>query len=154
YYLTITPDLKVTPDTTKRGFLWRVSQNSAVAQANNNVRPEFQLAGAIKGGDGNPFPNLADPSALGGADGPAQAANPSNAPITFEVSAVINFDQAAGANGNFQPDLQMPGIPSLDPAGDPGNADSIAAEIVGYLELPAGLVTMGVNSDDGFRTTL
>ena len=153
YYLTLTPDMKVTPDATKPGFLWNVTQNSAVGASHTLIRTEAQLSGAIKGADGNPLPNLADPSAVGGAAGAAQAPNPAWAPISFNVTGVINFDQAAGANGNFQPDLQMPGIPSLDPAGDPASSDNIAAEIITYLELPAGAITMGVNSDDDFWTT-
>src|ERR1051326_4679728 len=36
----------------------------------------------------------------------------------------------------------------------PGTVPGIAAEAITYVELPAGLVAMGVNSDDGFRTTL
>ena len=43
----------------------------------------------------------------------------------------------------------MPGIPATD-----ASTDGIAAEVLTYLELPAGIVTMGVNSDDGFRTTV
>jgi hypothetical protein len=150
-FATLTADLKVTPDTSKRGFLWRVHQNNAAGQANNNTRTERQLAGEIKDADGNPIANLADPSAVGGADGPAKAADPAWAPITFEVSKVINFDQAAGSNGAFTPDEQMPGIPGV---GDGGSDNSIAAEIITYIDLPAGVVTMGVNSDDGFRTSV
>ena len=146
-YAVLAPAHKVTPDTSKRGFLWRVHQQAAEL-GNVNIRTEIQLAGLIKDADGNPVPNLADPSAVGGADGPAQAPNPPSAPIAFEVSKVINFDQTAGSNGAFTPDEQMPGIPGVE-----SGTDGIAAEIITYLELPAGLVTMGVNSDDGFRTS-
>ncbi|MBM3846728.1 MAG: hypothetical protein FJ405_10660 [Verrucomicrobia bacterium] len=38
----------------------------------------------------------------------------------------------------------MPGIPN--------DLQGIAGEIMTYLDLPAGVITMGVNSDDGFRT--
>jgi hypothetical protein len=48
-------------------------------------------------------------------------------------------------NGNFIPDDQMPGIPGATDEG-------IAAEIVTFAEFPVGLITMGVTSDDGFRT--
>ena len=147
-YITLTPAEKVTPDAGKRGFLWRVHQNGAAGTANTNKRTEYQLGGAIKDADGNPIANLADPAAQGGADGSAKETTPGSAPITFEVSKFINFDQAGGSNGAFTPDEQMPGIPGIE-----GGADSIAAEILTYLELPAGLVTMGVNSDDGFETS-
>jgi len=147
-YALLTPIYKVTPDTSKRGFLWRVTQHNSVGTQNTNKRTEHQLAGLFRDADGNPLPNHADPSAVGGADGPAQAPNPEWAPITFEVSKVINFDQAAGSNGAFTPDEQMPGIPGVE-----GGSDAIAAEIITYIELPAGITRMGVNSDDGFRTT-
>ena len=148
-YALLTANLKVTPDTSKRGFLWRVHQNNEAGQGNSNSRTERQLSGEIKDASGNPIANLADPSAVGGADAPAKAPNPAWAPITFEVSKVINFDQAAGNRGAFTPDEQMPGIPGTD-----GSMDSIAAEIITYLELPAGLIRMGVNSDDGFKATV
>ena len=56
-------------------------------------------------------------------------------------------DETDNKNGNFVPDQQMPGIPAFD------GTDGIAAEILTYIELPAGVTVMGVNSDDGFRTT-
>jgi hypothetical protein len=67
--------------------------------------------------------------------------------IRFEIPTVINLSQVAGdSNGAFTPDDQMPGIPgatSLD--------DGIAAEILTFVELSKGILTLGVNSDDGFR---
>ena len=149
-YGLLTSEFRVTPDTSKPGFLWRVHQNNAVGQANNNTRTEQQLAGLIKDADGNPIVNQADPSAVGTAKGPAKAppADKPWLPIEFEVEGVINFDQGGGSNGRFTPDDQMPGIPGVE-----GSTDSIAAEIVTYIELPKGLTWMGVNSDDGFKTT-
>jgi hypothetical protein len=149
-YATIPPTVKVTPDTTKPGFVWNVFANGA-NQVNNNTRTESALAGLLLDATGTPLPNLADPAAVGAALAASTAPNPANAPIKFEIATVINLGQAAATevNGNFQPDLQMPGIPPTD-----GISDGIAAEILSYIELPAGLVTMGVNSDDGFRTTV
>ncbi|MSU33679.1 MAG: CHRD domain-containing protein [Pedosphaera sp.] len=43
----------------------------------------------------------------------------------------------------------MPGAPATD-----GSGNGMAAEIITYLDLPAGEITMGVNSDDGFHTTV
>lgn len=130
-------------DTTKKGFSWRVHQIDGAAAANSLVRTETQLAGGL--GD-----NMADPAAAGIASGPAAAASPTTAPLSFIIPGVVNLDQTGGsANGNFTPDDQMPGIP-----GTTGGADSIAAEILTALEFPAaGSYTMIVNSDDGFRTS-
>src|SRR5438034_3149936 len=43
----------------------------------------------------------------------------------------------------------MPGAPGTN-----GGTDNQAAEILAWLDLPAGDITMGVNSDDGFRVTI
>ena len=68
--------------------------------------------------------------------------------MKFEIPTTINLSQVGGdLIGNFQPDDQMPGVP-----GQSGLDDGISAEIVSFVELPAGVVTMGVNSEDGFRT--
>ncbi|MBI2926125.1 MAG: LamG domain-containing protein [Verrucomicrobia bacterium] len=144
-YGVIPASAKVTPDTSKPGFLWNVHQNDAL-QANNNQRPEDQLAGKlIDANTGLPYDNLADPTFQGVALAPAAAADPTFAPIRFEIETVINLSQTAGENnGAFTPDEGMPGIAS--------DLQGIAAEIITYLELPAGVTRMGVNSDDGFRT--
>ena len=149
-YGFLSKTLKVTPDTSKPGFLWRVAQNNAVGQGNSNLRTEQQLAGLLKDAAGVSHPNHADPNAQGAAIAPGKAppANQPWAPVEFEVATTINFDQAGGSNGAFTPDEQMPGIPGIE-----GSADSIAAEIITYLDLPKGMIRMGVNSDDGFKTT-
>jgi hypothetical protein len=70
----------------------------------------------------------------------------------FEIPGVINSSQTAGeSNGNFPGDLGMPGIPGHGGMGN--GVDGIAAEVLTWLDLPAGVVTLGVNSDDGFRMT-
>jgi hypothetical protein len=136
-------DLKVTADTGKPGFIWRVTQNSAF-QANNNNRPLQQLAGLLG-------KNFADPNNYGVAVGPGTPGATENDPITFEIEGVINLDQAAGSNGHFRPDGQMPGFPSTDGSG--GDPNGIAGEATAYIQLSAGMHTFVVNSDDGFRTT-
>ena len=63
---------------------------------------------------------------------------------------VIDFKNDSGGSGNFTLDypLSMVNIPGPDM----GSEDNCALEIIGYIEFPqAGMYTMGVNSDDGFR---
>src|SRR5205823_7575132 len=93
---------------------------------------------------GNLLPNQADPAAVGIASGPGTTDGPL---VKFEIPTVINLSQIGGdLNGTFTPDDPMPGIP-----GTTGSDDGIDAEIVTFVDFPAGLVTMGVTSDDGFR---
>lgn len=147
-YALLTPNLKVTPDTTKPGFLWRVFQNSA-NQVNSTLKSEQAIQGQLRGPDGNLLPNLADPNAVGVAAGPAAPANPANGLVQFEIPGVINLSQVGGeSNGNFPDDGQMPGLPGTE-----ATDDGVVAEVITYLELPAGQITMGVNSDDGFEAT-
>jgi hypothetical protein len=147
-YVTLTPDLKVAADTAKPGFTWKLFANVANT-VNNNNRTEAALAGLLVDDTGTPLPNLADPNAQGVAIAAAAPANPANAPILFEVAGSLNLNPiGGGSGGSFPNDEQMPGLPAVD-----GSTDGIAAEALTFLELPAGLTTMGVNSDDGFKTT-
>ena len=145
--VTLNPSTKVTPVTSKPGFIWRIFNNSK-NQVNSTQRTEDALAGLLKDTDGTFLPNNADPAAQGVAIAPAAAPASTNAPIEFEIATVINVDQAGGSNGTFQPDDQMPGIPALD-----GSTDGTAVEIITYLDLAVGTYTFGVASDDGFRTS-
>jgi hypothetical protein len=133
---------RVTADTTKPGFIWRVHQNQAFT-ATVNSRTLDQLAGLL--GE-----NFADPAAQGPALAPGVPGANNRLPITFEIPTVINLNQDAAAeqNGDIVPDDQMPGIP-----GTTASTDGIAAEIITYIDLPAGKHTLIVNSDDAFRTT-
>jgi hypothetical protein len=147
-YTTLSPSLKVAADTSKPGFKWNIFANQANTAA-SNARTEAALAGVLTDVDGvTPLANNADPAAKGVALANATAPNPANAPLKFEIAGPLNVDSAAGSTGNFQPDGQMPGLPAVD-----ASADGAAAEAITYINLPAGLVAMGVNSDDGFRTT-
>jgi hypothetical protein len=75
----------------------------------------------------------------------------------FFLIDYVNFDQNAGEAGNFRAsatppqdvaDNFIPGIPGQ-------GTDNIAAEARAFVEIPAaGLYTMVVNSDDGFRVTV
>jgi len=143
-YALLTAADKVTADTAKRGFIWRVHQNDAFT-ATSISRALDQLAGSL--GE-----NFADTNAQGVALGPGTPGANNRLPIQFEIATVINLneDAATQQNGDIVPDDQMPGIPGL---GATGQTDGIAAEITTYLEVPAGKYTLIVNSDDGFRTT-
>ncbi|MCC6822199.1 MAG: hypothetical protein IT579_15820 [Verrucomicrobia subdivision 3 bacterium] len=151
-YTTLTPNLKVAADTSKPGFKWNIFANQANTTA-SNARTEAALAGQLKDVDGvTPLVNNADPAAKGVAIANATAPSPANAPIKFEIAGPLNIDSAAtgaSTNGNFGPDGQMPGLPGTD-----SSSDGAAAEAISYINLPAGLVAMGINSDDGFRTTV
>lgn len=139
YALLAAPD-RVTADTTKPGFIWRVHQNEAF-QATVNSRTIDQLAGLL--GE-----NRADPAAQGPALAPGVPGANTNLPITFEIETVINMNQdGGGAAGDITPDDQMAGIPGLT-----GVNNGIAAEVITFIDLPAGKHTMIVNSDDAFRT--
>lgn len=160
YYATLTADHAApagSVNTASSGFTARVVQARDTAAwpgadlPNNTRRAELQLAGLLRDPiSGNPLANYANP-------GP-------NADQSHSVD-LINWNQEIndGGNtleiGNFQststpsfPDAPIPGIPGTDPDST-ANLDSIAAEMIGYLELPAGLHRLGVNSDDGFRVT-
>lgn len=130
-------------DMSQPGFVWRVHEVTA-SQGNDNVRTEDELAGLLG-------VNVADPNAQGVAIGPAAPADPTTAPITFGIGTVVNMSAVSWDiyTGNFVPDDPMPGLPGLT-----GSYENAAGEILTWLELPAGTVTLGVNSDDGFRMTL
>ena len=133
-------------DSTKPGFIWNVSEVAA-SEPNLLTWAEQQLAG-LKG------LNLADPAAAGeAAAGPASAPNPATAPIQFIVPGTINFSKVdqdtTHKHPGLPPEIRMPGLPGIT-----GSTDNIAAEALAWLELPAGMNTMGVRSDDGFRVTI
>ena len=140
-YATIPPGYAVgAPDTTKPGFKVRVNQiddPGPTVEPNTIAFAEQQLAGMVtNAATGQLYTNSA-------------TANPADNSFVYPETGVINYDATGtGNNGNFTPDNQMPGFPGSGPT---GGSDNAAAEILTYLTLPAGLVTMGVNSDDGFR---
>ncbi len=140
-YPVLTPAMKVT-NATLPGFVWRVHQN----QANQDTTMQ-KVLDAMSGKLG--LDNLADPNATGVASAPGIPDTPGMAPMTFNIPTVINVSQTAGTTwGTFVPDEQMPGIPGLT-----GGNDGIAVQVDTFIQLPSGFITMGVNSDDGFRTT-
>jgi len=153
-YTLIPPSWKVTPDTSKPGFVWNYFANRDPANTgNSNARAEADLAGQAVDSTGALLPNLGDPNVVGAALAAAAPANPVNAPLHFEISGVINLNKNPSVErGDFttvngHTDEQEPGVPSTD-----ATTDGQAAEILTYLTLPAGTIQMGVNSDDGFST--
>ncbi|MDA1277566.1 MAG: hypothetical protein O2960_26490 [Verrucomicrobia bacterium] len=146
----LSKDLLIAPDTSKPGFLWRVSQVET-GQPNSSDRAEQQLAGLLVDFVSIPLENVADNFVQGAAIDFAEPP-PLEAkwqPIEFEISDVINLSTVGGdSNGAFIPDEQMPGIP-----GWTGSRDNVATEIITFIELPKGSTWMGVNSDDGFKTS-
>jgi hypothetical protein len=148
-YGLLTSADKVTADTTKRGFIWKIHQNGKNT-TDSYYRAINQLAGLLGA-------NHADPNAQSIALAPATpntAAN-TNQPLTFEIATFINMniDPAGDPQGNIQPDDQMVGLPGEDVNGDgTGINDGIAADVITYVELTKGFHTLIVNSDDGFRT--
>lgn len=142
-YFPLSEDLWTAPGTgnnAQPGFRARVhqvDQPGSTSLGNRTHRAEQQLAGVIG-------PNVADLSTAAGGQ--------------FVMNMVNwNQDYASAEVGNFQtastpsrPDDPIPGIPGVGSKPD----DSIAAEVITYIEFPAaGLYTMGVNSDDGFKVT-
>src|SRR5580765_6362798 len=148
YTNTLTPDLKVTADTSKPGFIWNVFANQA-NQINSRERTVDALTGRVTDAFGVLLENLADTNAQGVALAPASPLSSSNATARFEIATVINLNlTGGGAGGNFTPDDQMPGIPATD-----ASTAGIAAEVITYLDLPAGLTRLGFVSDDAFWVT-
>lgn len=119
------------------GMTWRTHQLAAGRPGGNNIAAtEAQLAGEYGA-------SLHDPS------GEAAAG-------IFQIP-FVNFEQGAGAAGNFSvnatieaqmvADDLIPGILGLE-----GGTDNIAGEAVTFVEIPApGVYSMVVNSDDGFQ---
>ncbi len=68
----------------------------------------------------------------------------------FEIEGAVNLEEEGREAGLFtaangKADAMFPGIP-----GDADHDDQFAVELVGFLELSAGMHVFGVNSQDGF----
>ena len=124
------------------GFMWRVFL-SEFPPAGDDLLAETELA--LAGELGTAENNFADPELFGPALGEGIFVD---SLLEFEIPTVINLSLFEGdANGNFVPDDQMPGVPGVNTI-----SDGASAEITMLVEFPtAGLITFGVNSDDGFR---
>jgi hypothetical protein len=147
-------------NTSQRGFLVRThlldNRRHVFGDRGARIPPaENQLAGRVG-------PNVANPADF-----------TSNG--YFIEDTYINYNQAAFGRGDagssegmfgaseiiVKAENAIPGLEGaiLDPEGENSYAaligsDHAALEILAYVELPAGIVSMGVNSDDGFRLTI
>src|SRR5438132_3329100 len=116
-------------DTSKKGFLVRTWKSTG--EPNTIAWAEDQLAGLH--GD-----NTADLSVF---------TDKLYGNSYFDETGTINYWNSGG-EGNF-PNNGTQNVPGL--ANDGTNDDNYTLEVFALLDLPAGTVTMGVNSDDGFR---
>ncbi len=115
------------------GFNLRLSfapNNGDLIFVNTPTRAETQLAGLLVGPSG-PVTN--------------EISGTTTATAYLE-SSQINYSQDGSVQGQI-------GSDALFPHGDAVVASHIAMEALTYLSLPAGVVTFGVASDDGFRLT-
>ena len=137
-YATMPPGAALTADaidTTKPGFLYRLSQIDSTASGvlgANIAHAEAQLAGLLSDTDGNIYPNIATPGEQ--PDG------------SFALRGTINFSVGGTDLGAFTGDSAFPGLPA-------DSGDNLAGELVTYLDLKPGYYNFAVNSADGFRVT-
>ncbi len=128
-YATIPASAKAQPGTVNTGssgFKAKVYQVQAPSPSSLTTA-ERQLAG-LSG------PNIADLTAATGG--------------LFNL-VTVNFDDDQAGVGTFPNDDPIPGYPGYNADGLE-SYDNVAIESTAYIDLPAGLVTLGVQSDDGF----
>ncbi len=132
-YITLPASSAVTADTTKKGFLVRTYQTTD-RQATTLARGEAVLAGQL--GD-----NVAANTAI--------FTDQQFDHKYFDEPGTINYWNTGG-EGNFSNNgtQNTPGL-----ANDSTDDDNYVMEFIAFLDLPAGVIKMGVNSDDDFRTT-
>src|SRR5207253_8874634 len=134
------------------GMKMRIIQgNSRLAMSAAAPAERLITGRAIDPGTGLPFENVATP-------------NPDDGSFVYNIDKYINMHEQGAAGGganaadNFStydaapfniPDDPEPGIPGTTFSGD-----YFVMEFTGYLQLPAGTVRFGVNSDDGFKLTI
>lgn len=124
-------------DTSKPGFKMKLHQMNVNKNPATGLVPnaERQIAnGYIDPATGQPYENTAD---LTGAD----------ADGFLTVDTVVNWNQDGTDIGSFTGDVAVPGITGASA----NTTDRYVASIETILELPAGPIRFGVNSDDGFR---
>ena len=138
------PMIATDVDTSKPGFIWKIWQSELFIHT-SLAEADAVLAAAPKDIDGTTLENDAFAAETGPASGPGKT---SGHLMEFEIPNELNLNAyVSGLDlGNIQPDFQMPGVP-----GTFGISDGITAEITTFIEFPEGMITMGINSDDGFR---
>ena len=112
-------------DTSKPGFVVRVSQVPGAEQPNTILRAENQLAGLLTDSSGAPLPNIADTTSF-------------NADGTYTEEFLINYDA-----GYF------PGIPGLE-----STTINIALEAITYVQYEPGTYSMVITGDDGAKLSV
>jgi hypothetical protein len=147
---TIPPSLAApagSVDTSKPGFKMRIVQGNSTTTMTAAAPAEALLSGKILDATTGLPLNNATPNDDG--------------TYIFNLDTYINFHEGAASGatgGNFStaaaaphniPDDPEPGIPGVT-----GNSDYFVMEFTGFLQLPAGTVRFGVNSDDGFKLTI
>ncbi len=151
-YATVPASYKASSAST-RGMNWYLYQTEIARPGANAVwAADNALAGGvIDPNTGTTAENIAD--TFGSVNG------------IFPID-IINFEQNGGdvdpanpANGPDRFNSVLPSINDARPNGfTPGqgffSTDNMVAETTGYIELPAGMNTLVVNSDDGFRFSI
>jgi hypothetical protein len=161
-------------DASKPGFAGRIHQLRANAFISTSIATaNAQLDGQmIDPNTGEPYINTVvtnenpilelgwsgtQPADAGG--GPAESrafsqANVVNYSILDGYGALADLGEFSSVNG--KPDSLWPGLPGSNDADfmTYENAVEFAAELIGWIELPAGLQEMGVNCDDGFQLAI
>jgi hypothetical protein len=133
-------------DNTKPGFNLGVFLNQIIPPT-TLATAEAALAGEAVDEFGFPAENFADPANFGIAVGPGTLDGLYGL-AKFEVPSVINLSHPGGGlNGAFTPDDQLPGLPGQFSA-----EHGVVGEVITFVDLPSGLIKMGVTSVDGFRT--
>src|SRR5207247_10731600 len=101
-YALLTAADKVTADTSKPGFIWKVHQNNLLT-TDSTDRPLNQLAGLLG-------QNFADPNAQGVALAAGTPGANNQLQITFEIPAVLklNIDSSGLGYGKFTTHVYMP----------------------------------------------
>lgn len=149
-----------TVNTSASGFnaaIHQITVGRAPGDANSIANAERQLANRFFDPEtGEVRPNVAPAGPNADGTYPVTLVNWNQTPASALGTDEGNFrDTNTGALGVA--DEAIPGIEaSAADQGDPtlpAYNNNIVAEVTGYLDLPAGYYTFGVNSDDGFRVS-
>jgi hypothetical protein len=142
---SLTPAMKVN-DAATNGFILRSFSNPD-NQAALVLRAKLAMAGILTNSAGVVLTNLADPTfGIPPADGEGTPTTPTTGPVAFHIPTVINMS-SGGPFGNFGPDDQWPGFSGAATADSSG----LNADVTAFVQLPAGVTTMVIDSQDGFE---